>query len=187
MSVDARKSNNSLDQWQSGKLGTGSRVQSFPRAFPSSNDVPILLLNQPNVEKHVDVRRSKKRLCLSSLAPIGDCVSVFISNREEKCDVTLPWYQNFWIATIGDFSNDDGDGNENGKKVIDLTLHVHHAFLYISQRSLPDCDVKLPNFTRPLFGVGEQNTKAFFFFSVNLDAVLSDSTPENFANFWQIK
>ena len=62
----------------------------------------------------------KKRLCLSSLAPIGDCVSVFISNREEKCDVTLPWYQNFWIATIGSFSNDDGDGNENGKKVIDL-------------------------------------------------------------------
>ena len=47
-SVDdgARKSNNWLDQWQSDKLGTGSRVESFPRAFPSSNDVRGLLLNQ---------------------------------------------------------------------------------------------------------------------------------------------
>ena len=50
-SVDngARKSNNWLDQWQSGKWSTGSRVQSFPRAFPSSSDVPVLLLNQPSV------------------------------------------------------------------------------------------------------------------------------------------
>ena len=49
-SVDdcARKSNNWLDQWQSCKLRTGSRIQSFPRAFPSSNDFPVLLLNQPN-------------------------------------------------------------------------------------------------------------------------------------------
>ena len=45
----ARKLNNWFDQWQSGKLGTGSRVKSFPRAFPSSNDVPVLLLNQPSV------------------------------------------------------------------------------------------------------------------------------------------
>ena len=46
---DARKSNNWLDQWQSSELSTGSRVPSFPSAFPSSNDVPVLLLNQPNV------------------------------------------------------------------------------------------------------------------------------------------
>ena len=30
-------------------LGTGSRVQSFPRALPLPNDVPVLLLNQPIV------------------------------------------------------------------------------------------------------------------------------------------
>ena len=36
-----------LDQWQSGKLGTRSRVWSFPRVFPSSTDVPVLLLSQP--------------------------------------------------------------------------------------------------------------------------------------------
>ena len=41
----ARKSNNCLDQWQSGKLGIRSRVQSFSRAFLSSTDVPVLLLN----------------------------------------------------------------------------------------------------------------------------------------------
>ena len=54
--------------------------------------------------------------------------------REEKCDVTLAWWENFWIPTL---SNVDSDGNENGKKAISLdskttTLHVHHAFLYIS-------------------------------------------------------
>ena len=43
----ARKSNNWLDQMQSGKSGTGSGVQSFPPSFPSSTDVPVLLLNQP--------------------------------------------------------------------------------------------------------------------------------------------
>ena len=38
---------------------------------------------------------------------------------------------------IGSFSNDDGDGNENVKTAMGLlskttSLHVHHAFLYIS-------------------------------------------------------
>ena len=46
--------------------------------------------------------------------------------------------------------------------------------------------MKLPNFRRPLYGVGGQNTKMSFFFSVNLDAVLSDSTPENFANICKL-
>ena len=45
---DARKSNSWLDQWLNGKLGSGSRVSSFPRALSSSNDVPIVLLNLPN-------------------------------------------------------------------------------------------------------------------------------------------
>ena len=38
-----------VDQWQSGKLATGSRAKLFARASPSSNDVPVLLLNQPNM------------------------------------------------------------------------------------------------------------------------------------------
>ena len=43
-----------------------------------------------------------------------------LSNREEKCDVTLPWQQNFWMTTIGSLSSDDVDGNENGRKAIGL-------------------------------------------------------------------
>ena len=52
--------------------------------------------------------------------------------------------------SIGSFSNDDGDGNQDVKNAIGLlrkttTLHVHHAFLYISLPSLHDYDVKMPN------------------------------------------
>ena len=49
--------------------------------------------------------------------------------------------------------NDNGDVNENGKNAIGLisktkTLHVHHAFLYISLPSLRDYDrEKMPIFT----------------------------------------
>ena len=43
---------------------------------------------------------------------------------------------------LGSFSN--GDGNENDKNAMGLlrktTLHVHHAFLYISLPSLHDCE-----------------------------------------------
>ena len=44
--------------------------------------------------------------------------------------------------------------------------------------------MKLSSFTPPLYKVGEHNTKIFF---LNLDTVLSNSTPENFANVWQLK
>ena len=56
------------------------------------------------------------------------------------------------------------------------TLHVHHPFLYISQPLLNDCDMKLSNFTRPVYGVGEHNTKNFLFLLLNLDTVLLDLT-----------
>ena len=50
----------------------------------------------------------------------------------------------------GGVSNDDGDGNEDIKKVMGLlskkkTFHVHHAFLYISLPSLHAYDVKISN------------------------------------------
>ena len=41
--------------------------------------------------------------------------------------------------------------------------------------------IKLPKFTRPLYGVGEHNTKIFFFFFLILNSVLLDPTAENFA------
>ena len=45
------------------------------------------------------------------------------------------------------------------------TLHVRHAILYISLPSLHHYNMKLPNFTSPLYGVSEHNTKivAFIF------------------------
>ena len=43
----------------------------------------------------------------------GPLVSEF---SREKCDFTLPWYQKYWITTIGSLSNEDGDASENGEK-----------------------------------------------------------------------
>ena len=45
----ARKSSDWLDKWKSSKLGTGSRIQSFLRAFPSPTEVSVLLVSQPNI------------------------------------------------------------------------------------------------------------------------------------------
>ena len=69
-----------------------------------------------------------------------------------------------WI--VGSFSNDDGDGNEDVKKAIGLlrkttTLHVHHAFLYISLPYLHDYDVKMSNYK--FYGGRKQATTNLFF------------------------
>ena len=53
---------------------------------------------------------------------------------------------------LGSLSNDDGDGNENGKKTTELDkqnnnfARAFHVFLYISLPTLHDYDVKMPNF-----------------------------------------
>ena len=72
-------------------------------------------------------------------------------------------------VTSGALSNDDGDGNENGKKSNRFTqisktttLHVHHAFLYISLPFLHDYGVKMGDVNNPrrnlplLKGLGEE-------------------------------
>ena len=81
---------------------------------------------------------------------------------------------------LGSFSNDDGDGNEDVKKAIGLlrkttSLHVHHAFLYVSLLSLHDCNVKMPNCKF----MKDANESLFLF--LNLSAVLKKSTPGKFA------
>ena len=58
------------------------------------------------------------------------------------------------------------------------TLHVHHAFLYISLPSLHDYDVKMPNCK---FYGGRKQATTNLFFSLNLSAVLKKSTPGKFA------
>ena len=72
------------------------------------------------------------------------------------------------LDILGSLSNEDGDGNENGKKAIGLiskttTLHLDHAFLNISLPSLHDYNVKVPKFT---FCQGrEHKTTTFIFLS----------------------
>ena len=71
-------------------------------------------------------------------------------------------------SETGSFSNDDGDGNQDVKKAIGLlrkttTLHVHHAFLYISLPSLHDYDVKMPNCK---FYEGRKQATTNLFFSL---------------------
>ena len=66
-------------------------------------------------------------------------------------------------------TNDDGNGRRTAKmeKVfIDKTtnIHVHHAILYISLPSLHLCDMKLPDFTRLLYGVDAEHSTEIVFF-----------------------
>jgi len=63
--------------------------------------------------------------------------------------LTAAVLKTFPEQTVGTLRNYEGDGNGNGnvKKAICLmskttTLHVHHAFLYISLQSQHNYDVK---------------------------------------------
>ena len=72
------------------------------------------------------------------------------------------------VEVLGSFSNDDGDGSEDVKKAIGLlrkttSLHVLHAFLYISLPSLHDYDVKMPNCK---FYAGRKQATTNLFFSL---------------------
>ena len=60
--------------------------------------------------------------------------------------------ERFSMQLLGTLRSDEGDDNEDVKKALGLiikttTLHVYHAFLYISLPSLHDYDVKIPSFT----------------------------------------
>ena len=55
----------------------------------------------------------------------------------------------------------------NSKKAIGLDWQKKTITLFCTFLSPPllhYCDMKLPNFMRPLYGVGEHNTKIFSFF-----------------------
>ena len=61
-------------------------------------------------------------------------------------------HERFSKQLLGTLRSDEGDDNEDVKKALGLiikttTLHVYHAFLYISLPSLHYYDVKMPNFT----------------------------------------
>ena len=72
---------------------------------------------------------------------------------------------------LGSLRNENGDGNENGKKkAIGLDKQNNFArasrFLYISLSPWHDYNVKLPHFT--FCQKREQKTTTFFFFSWTL-------------------
>ena len=101
---------------------------------------------------------------------------------------------------IGSLSDDDGDGNENGKKAIGLdllrkttTLHVDHAFLYISLPSLHDYDVKMPNFTFCAWRtLTQDNDFLFLFLNFDTPSLLESNSRKNCQHLtnwtkWNIK
>ena len=65
-------------------------------------------------------------------------------------------------------TNDDGDGEENGKKKMFIITNNNFArasryLVHFFAVVVPLRHWKLPNFTSPLYGVGEQNTKVVAF------------------------
>ena len=83
---------------------------------------------------------------------------------------------------------DNGKGNKNGKKELvykaKQQLCTRNVYTFFNHH----CTTATWNFliSRARFMVREHNTKMHGLF-LNLDAVLSDSTLENFAKIWQIK
>ena len=83
--------------------------------------------------------------------------------------------------------NDDGDGSENVKKTICLlskttTLHVHHAFLYISLPPLQDYTVQRENASFYVLWSTYSSDDEFLFLFLNFSAVTKKSTPGKFAH-----
>ena len=76
--------------------------------------------------------------------------------------------------------------NNNFARAPRSTLLVHHAILYISLSSLHHYNMKLPNFTSRLYGVGQKTTQklSLFFFNLDNDRY---GPKENFAEICQIK
>ena len=88
---------------------------------------------------------------------------------------------------MGSLSNDDGDGNKNGRKPMGLYWQnnnfAHASHLSVHFVAFVAQLVHEFLISRALFmEVGEHKKRIFFFLLLNLDTVLSDSTPEDFLN-----
>ena len=91
--------------------------QLFDLREPSSTDVPVLLLNQPNNKDSTRAQISREACLQESTL------------RSEDGD------------------GNENIKKAKGLITKTTTLHVHHAFLNISLPSLHDYDVTMPNFT----------------------------------------
>ena len=128
-----------------------------------------LVVFMPNITTNHAFTYTNPRYIVSNLylprvSPGGAFICVpswvlLIERRSYHGSSISGWQQNQWRQRQGE--------RQTNKKFImtTTTLHVNHAILYSSLPSLHHCDMKLPNFTSPLYGVGEHNTKivAFFF------------------------
>jgi len=109
-------------------------------------------------------------------------------HREEKCDVKLPWYPNFWMTTIGPrSSNDEGDSNENGQKkkrfrLAKQQLCTCFSCTFLSRR----CTTGTwnPLISRARFKKWVNTTQKVSFPKLRYGPF--GSNPENFAIIWHI-
>ena len=81
-------------------------------------------------------------------------------SRNDKTSLVMEDIRDFKIQRRG---RQQESQKKNGLISKTTTLHVHHAFLYISLPALHDHDVKMPNFA--FYGVRKQaTTKCCFSF-----------------------
>ena len=109
--------------------------------------------NNKNYQNNVAELKVKANTCTSSLVFLSSCyLKAHLESRRP--------FEGSYFSVARSFktlSNDDGDGNKNGKKAIGLH----------QQLSLPsshDYDVKLPIFT--LYGEREYKETIFYFFNI---------------------
>ena len=93
-------------------------------------------------------------------------------------------------CSVGILRSNDATATRTSKRAIGLinkttTLHVHHAFFYISLPFLHDYDVKMPNFA--CYGGRKQATTTATFLFLNLDTVPRNSISGGFTYIWQSK
>ena len=127
----------------------------------------------------------ERRLLLLQISDFRDrSLMGCLKCMQYKCDVTLPWWQNFWIGSL---SNDASDGKEKWKKAIGLYQQNNNC------ARASRCFVRLlavvarlrretSRFHAPALRSRRAQRKNCLFLFRNLDTVFSDLTPENFAN-----
>ena len=87
------------------------------------------------------------------------------ANREEKCDVTLPWWHYFWMTTKPTTTVTARRSVKNNMFILTNNnfARASRYFVHFFVALAPLRHWKLPNFTSPLYGVGEHNTKVVAF------------------------
>ena len=109
-----------------------------------------------------------------------NCKMIYCPERVTVLNM-LRWSR--WPLSLGRLSNDDGDLNENCKKI--NRIRLTKCFLYISFASLHDYNLKLPNFK--FCGGRQQKTVTFSFFSWSSIQRVRIPLQKKIANVWRIE